>query len=159
MIEVFQKGHPIYSINTKKVDEIDNYIVKIIIEMEKLFTEIPKAAGLAANQIGYSVRIIAVNYDGERQYYINPKIIKQEGTQITNEVCGSIKGIECEVERPETIIIAYKNLKYENQYLKIGGVYAWVVCHEIDHLDGIWITDKAVKIKECKDYDKFFEVK
>jgi peptide deformylase len=111
------------------------------------------AEGLAAVQIGAALRIIIVNVnEGEpRQYVclINPKISKLSGILISkNEGCLSIPGKSLAVPRALTCEVdyhAYPNGKFNNQ--KLQGRLARIVQHEIDHLDGILMTDRAVTLQ------------
>ena len=111
------------------------------------------AEGLAAVQIGAPLRIIIVNVnEGEPRHYvclINPKLSKLSGILINkNEGCLSIPGQTLSVPRALTCEVdyhAYPNGKFNNQ--KLQGRLARIVQHEIDHLDGILITDRAVTIQ------------
>lgn len=111
------------------------------------------AEGLAAVQIGAALRIIivAVNESKPRQYVclINPVISKSSGILMTNdEGCLSIPGQRLKVPRALTCEVsynAYPNGNYNNQ--KLNGRLARIIQHEIDHLNGILITDKSVTLQ------------
>ena len=111
------------------------------------------AEGLAAVQIGAALRLIVMNVNESepRQYVclINPKISKLSGLLVNkNEGCLSIPGQSLTVPRALTCEVdyhAYPNGKFNNQ--KLQGRLARIVQHEIDHLDGILITDRAVTIQ------------
>lgn len=95
--------------------------------------------GLAANQIGYNVRICIVSKgDGNWKVLINPVIIsKSKSKHKSTEGCLSVEGTRT-VDRYNAIAIAYKDqktLKIRNErYIKGTAV---IVQHEIDHLNGV----------------------
>lgn len=142
--EILQKGHPIYNKPTE-ITALNIETFKIMDKMNDIIKQIPKIAGLAANQIGFCKRIIAINYQ-EKIFMINPEIIQEEGLQISKEGCGSIDGIWCEVERPQKIKAKYIDINNNIIEREFIDIQAWLVCHEIDHLDSIWMTDKAIRI-------------
>lgn len=102
----------------------------------------PERAGLAANQLGFKQRIIVMNVPtGLPVCIVNPAISKQRGTQLHMEQCLSLPGKNVMVKRLYQV-----KVKGLNRYLKpvkyqFGGLFARIVSHEIDHLDGKLITD------------------
>ena len=75
--------------------------------------------------------------------YFNPKSTAMKGLQYYYEGCMSIKGVLGKVARPYYIEFDYQDIN-GNHYHKISKDFeAIVICHEIDHLDGILFTDKA----------------
>lgn len=111
------------------------------------------SAGLAAPQIGQPVRVLAAalmrSYEDEVYRVvamINPEIIEASPeTEFFHEGCLSIPGVFGDVERPVAITVRYVDTRGKTQVLRLAGLPADVVQHEIDHLDGVLFTDKAVK--------------
>ena len=103
--------------------------------------------GLAAVQVGVLKRVVIIEACGQHFELINPKILHQEGSQVGVEGCLSVKNITGEVERPEKITVNAQNRYGDNMVLTIEGLLAVVICHEIDHLDGILFIDKMSKNK------------
>lgn len=103
-----------------------------------------KPLGLAANQIGIRHRIIIVNQGGPWIAMINPVIVRAEGEQSLREGCLSIGfGHQFLLRtRPAFIQVEYQDEKGEPCRRKAKGLNAAVICHEVDHLDGILMTDK-----------------
>jgi peptide deformylase len=139
----------------KKNDRIYNLkkTKKIIKEMEEVLISDNNAIGLAAPQIGIHKRIISFkeyNYNDDTEEYtlkniihlINPVIIKEYGKTNGYEGCLSVPNINAFIERAERIVV-----KDENGMYNFKSMPAIVVQHEIDHLDGILIIDKATKIE------------
>ena len=108
--------------------------------------------GLAAPQIGVSLRVVIVDGDVVSDTYtylkdfrrtlINPEIIDQSQEQVTySEGCLSIPGIYCDVVRPKTITVRYYNEQFDN-------FAARMIQHELSHLDGDLFTDHAAPIRK-----------
>ena len=102
--------------------------------------------GLACNQLGLPGRIIIVKIKNKWVRFINPVICyKSEDTIITEESCLSVPNKTIKVERSKEITIYFEkgnhdgNHGWESHY---KGMDAIVIQHEIDHLNGIIITDK-----------------
>lgn len=108
--------------------------------------------GLAAPQIWHNIRLIAVSLLKDRDdenfktiMMFNPEIIKaSEETEIDQEWCLSVPGEKGKVERYSSIKLSYQNEKWDEKTLVLNHLTARIVQHEIDHLDGILFTDKAL---------------
>ncbi len=104
--------------------------------------------GLAAPQVGRSIRLIVVDVAGEdeepKPYVLfNPQIFSTEGETEAEEGCLSVPGIWANVTRPEKISVKALDLKGQAIELKnIDGMLARCIQHEIDHLDGVLFVDK-----------------
>ena len=107
------------------------------------------AVGIASNQLGYEVSAFAIRRsDGCINVFVNPeKIIESGNKSVEMESCLSLKK-SYKIERSEKV--EFKILEYSpNGYpqfrkYKFTGYEARVVQHELDHLDGILISDKGV---------------
>jgi peptide deformylase len=108
--------------------------------------------GLAAPQIGESVRLFVIDADVMTEdtdepdlgpvVFINPEIVDRSETNITmEEGCLSIPGVRESVNRPETITIEYLDRNFSTSTLKATGWISRVIQHELDHLDGILFID------------------
>ncbi len=123
--------------------------------------------GLAAPQIGISERFFVLDVDYNREkiidesgketyalsdfnpmVFINPKIIKHEGTTTYQEGCLSVPGIYEDVERHESIEVEFQDIKGNHMILEADGLLAICIQHEIDHLDGIVFIDHLGPIKK-----------
>lgn len=102
--------------------------------------------GLAAPQVGKSLKLCLVNDEGEILVLINPKITAFSKKKIIiNEGCLSFPGKFCRIERPEKIKVRYLDAKGQKNKLKALGITARAIQHEIDHLNGILLIDKNKK--------------
>ena len=125
-----------------------------------------KGVGLAAPQIGLSVRIFVIDTkpfasDDEldpaeaktleffKKVFINPQIIKEEGDSWSfNEGCLSIPDVREDVNRKEKITIQYRDEKFKLHTEILDGLAARVVQHEYDHIEGILFTDHLSSLKK-----------
>ncbi len=117
----------------------------------------PGAAGLAAPQIGSLKRVCIVRRFLETRensgdeapsvdyVLINPKITDfSEDTDVRYEGCLSVPNTFAAIERAKKIKVKALNENGEEIRLKANGFFARIIQHEVDHLNGILITDKAV---------------
>ena len=110
-------------------------IAKDLIETAKHLDAGPKlsCAGLAANQLGYNLRVIVVLVNKKYKAFINPEIVFKSGSKQSEEDCFSFPGKTTTVERATTIIVKASNLPGAR---KFKGMEAICFQHEIGHLNG-----------------------
>ena len=111
-----------------------------------------KGIGLAAPQIGQNTRLAIIHKDADptlkdHLVIINPKIFSK-GTEMDTEEegCLSIPGALGLVPRYRKIKVRYTDASGQEQKLKAVGLFARVLQHEIDHLDGILFIERASKM-------------
>ena len=149
------------------VDIDENYPdLKELIESMKETMESAQGIGLAAPQIGKSIRLFIVDTspfseddelsEEERdilknfnKIFINPKILSEEGNDWAfNEGCLSIPNINEDVLRKDTLTIEYLDENFKKKVETINGLVARVVQHEYDHIEGVLFTDKLSSLKK-----------
>lgn len=128
---------------TRRGGKIDETILKLAQDMIETM-EKNDGIGLAANQIGRSIRMFVLPKElFKKQIFINPEIIKtSKGTETIEEGCLSVPGVVLPIKRVKSIKIKALDENNKQFKLKAKGIPARVLQHEIDHLDGILITDK-----------------
>jgi len=99
--------------------------------------------GLAANQVGFAIRVVVVANGGAPLVMVNPEIVRADGEQESNEGCLSVahgftRGV---VRRALRVRVAYTDILGAPRKIKLHGLWAAVAQHEIDHLNGILFTD------------------
>ncbi len=98
-----------------------------------------ECVGIAANMIGVSKRIIAVECEDESLLLMyNPEIIKKSGLYETEEGCLSLEGVR-KTKRYKSIKLQYLNDKFQQRIKTFTGFTAQVIQHEIDHCNGVLI--------------------
>jgi peptide deformylase len=107
--------------------------------------------GLAAPQVGIGKRIIVVHVGEEDGLHavVNPVLSEFEGLVTAAEGCLSIPGIIGDVERAQTCTVKGLDRHGHSIELRVEGLVARCFQHEVDHLDGILILDKATNIREA----------
>ena len=108
--------------------------------------------GLAAPQVGENVRLIVVDVSVGKDpkqvhFLVNPEIESAEGERVVEEGCLSLPGVTENIRRRETVRVRALNLEGEEVILDAREVLAFVLQHEIDHLDGKLILDRLNKTK------------
>ena len=117
-------------------------IQKLIKEMRQVMKE-NNGIGLAAPQIGKSLRLCLIEIEKKLFILINPKITSHSReTEIAEEGCLSFPGKFLQIERAVSIQVRYLNEKGEKQKLKASGLLSRALQHEIDHLDGILFINR-----------------
>ena len=101
-----------------------------------------QGVGLAAPQVGKSLRIAVVDVTGGKNpeakiVLVNPEIIHAEGEKREEEGCLSIPGFRGYVVRPQFVTVKAQNAKGETFEIRGEDLLARAFCHEIDHLNGI----------------------
>lgn len=154
----------------KKTNEIKNFDTKLKQLTDFMISVMRKAdgMGLAAPQIGKSLRIAVIEYkpkEDEKENLIpvpltilvNPKIIKYSTTKKTSEEgCLSLPDINLDIARAEKVTVIHRDIEGARHRMNAEGLTARMVQHEVDHLDGILITDRVDKTlhKKYVVYDK-----
>lgn len=145
-------GDPILRKTSKEIKEVTE---KIRLLAEDMFETMDheKGVGLAAPQIGILKRIVVIDSgeENERFALINPVIQESEGSQIATEGCLSIPNFTGYVDRPEKLRVSYLNLQGDEKEIKAEGFLARIICHELDHLDGVLFKDKVELVPEEDD--------
>ena len=115
--------------------------------------------GLAAPQIGKSIRLFLIDADelkddypelaGFKKTFINAHIINKNEEQVTySEGCLSLPGIREDVKRPSTITIRYMNEKFETVEETYDGFTARIIQHEYDHIEGKLFVDHLSPLRK-----------
>lgn len=111
--------------------------------------------GLAAPQVGIGLRVAVIEYpedeedpENTRRVYeiINPEIIKKRGAEVGQEGCLSIPGLAADVERATHVVIKAQDRHGKEIRIKAYDWLARIFQHEIDHLLGVLMTDRAQKV-------------
>jgi peptide deformylase len=147
----------------RAITTIDKNLQTLIDDMIETMREAP-GVGLAAPQIGLSERIIVIEYfereeDEEKEdapkrvwALLNPEIVKTSSeTLIGVEGCLSIPGLVGEVERYASVQVRGLNRHGKLVKIKAEGWLARIFQHEIDHLNGVLFTDRAIRVWKPQD--------
>ncbi|WP_434284115.1 peptide deformylase [Clostridium botulinum] len=126
---------------SKVVEIVDDKIRQILNDMADTMYNTENGGGLAAPQVGILKRLVVIDMGQGLIKLVNPKIIKQEGTQEVIEGCLSIPNKFGKLIRPTKVTVQALNENGEEIILTGTGDLAKCFCHEIDHLEDILFTD------------------
>jgi len=131
----------------KKNEEIEDPksagVKTLILDMLETMEENGNALGLAAPQVGSSVRLCIIKIEGKTHILINPKITsKSWKKEISEEGCLSFPGKFIPVKRHKKVTVKTLDNHGEKLTIKADGLFARALQHEIDHLDGVLFIDR-----------------
>jgi peptide deformylase len=122
-----------------KAQGISKLIDNMVFTMRK-----SNGIGLAATQVGVDARVIVVETKNGPLGFINPEIVEHSPELETGEEgCLSVPGQYGFVKRYRSIRLRYLNVRGEESKQEASGLFARVLQHEIDHLNGIVFIDKV----------------
>lgn len=136
---------PVLRVKCREVTEFDAGLRKLAVDMVETMHAAP-GVGLAAPQIGVDLRIavvdLSVGEDPKQVYVIvNPEVVHREGSEVAEEGCLSLPGINDKVDRPLRIRVKAVDLDNKPVEIEAEDWLARAFCHEIDHLNGVLFTD------------------
>jgi peptide deformylase len=142
ILNIVHYPNPVLAKKSKAVRTVDAEIKKLVKDMLETMYKAP-GVGLAAPQVGRSIRLIVLDIGEGPIALINPKILSKHGKQTRIEGCLSLPGIEATVERASNATVTGLNEKGKQVTYEAEGLLATVFQHEIDHLDGIVCIDRV----------------
>ncbi|MBW7881545.1 MAG: peptide deformylase [Caldilineaceae bacterium] len=137
-----------------RVREFGPELHKLLDDMLETMREAP-GVGLAAPQVGVSQRIAVIEYPEDEEdpespkvlyEIINPEIIKKKGSEVGQEGCLSIPGLAADVERATFVVVKAQDRHGKEVRIKAYDWLARIFQHEIDHVHGVLMTDRAEQI-------------
>jgi peptide deformylase len=136
---------PVLREQSRPVRRVSPGVQALIDRMLKVMRD-SEGLGFAAPQVGKLERVIIVaSVDHKAIPLVNPEIVSRSDETITGqEGCLSLPGLYGDVERHETVEVRGLDRKGRAVRLTLSGMAARVAQHEIDHLDGVLFTDRAV---------------
>ncbi len=147
---ILKDDHPVLRTRAQEVKNINSAVCRLIDDMIETMKD-SDGVGLAANQVGVSKRILIASdcqENGKVYELINPRCEDMEGEEVGVEGCLSVPGQYGQVSRYQKIIVSALNRKGEKVRLRLEGLPARILLHEMDHLDGILFTDKAIRMMD-----------
>ena len=139
------EGDEILKKKSKEVEVIDDKIKELIKDMIDTMHKYD-GVGLAAVQVGILKQIIVIDLYDEKPILklINPKIIKTKGKQEVEEGCLSFPNKYVKVIRPDEVTVEALDENGKNIKVTGTGLLAQAISHEMDHLNGIVLTDVMI---------------
>ena len=126
-----------------RVPRVDDSVRRLIDDMVDTMRAAP-GIGLAAPQVGVLLRVIVCEVEDNLHVLVNPEVVRAEGEQVGSEGCLSIPGFVGEVRRFDRIVVKGKNRSGKDVRIKAEGLLSRCLQHEIDHIDGVLFSDRAI---------------
>jgi len=130
------------------VEKIDDNIHRLVEKMTDIMLE-HKGVGLAGPQVGVPLQVFIISLDGTRENvraYINPKVTATTAERQENEEgCLSVPGIYAKIRRYTRCTVTATNLDGNKFTEQADGLYARVLQHEYDHIEGMTIVNRMVQ--------------
>ncbi|MFD3390748.1 peptide deformylase [Alteromonas macleodii] len=133
----------------KPVEEVNDEIKQLVSDMFVTMKD-ENGIGLAATQVNRHVQVVVMDVSedqNEPRVFINPEIIRKDGSTISEEGCLSVPGNYAKVERAESITVKALDQNGESFELDAEGLLAICIQHELDHLKGKLFIDYLSPLK------------
>ncbi len=157
-------GHPVLRRPADPVTRVDGAVRDLGRDLLVIMAE-RNGVGLAAQQIGLTIRICAVGFDPRHDVagpggprlnpevilplvLVNPEITARAGGQTEDEGCLSVPEIWAPVHRAWEVTVRYLDLQGEPRMLSARGLLARAIQHELDHLNGMLFVDRVSAVKK-----------
>ncbi len=145
ILKIITQENPRLRMRAARVPSVDDSIRRLMDDMVETMVAAP-GVGLAAVQVDVLLRVIVLKVDNQVYQLANPELVRAEGEQVGYEGCLSIPGMIGEVARAERVVARAINRHGKPVRIKGSGLLARAIQHEIDHLDGILLTDRLTSI-------------
>jgi peptide deformylase len=140
-----QFGDPVLKSRARPVERFDDELRLEVEQMGRLMDD-ALGIGLAATQLGKLHRVLVYRVEPESPAIavVNP-VVEWSGQELetAEEGCLSLQGVLVDVERPVRVRVGAQDDHGEPMTIEASGLEARVLQHEIDHLDGVLILDRA----------------
>ena len=150
-------GDPVLRTVADPVTDFGPELARLVADMTETMEDV-EGAGLAAPQIGVSLRVFTYRIGGVEGHIVNPVLENSEDFQPDEvEGCLSIPGVYAQVKRPAALTVQAFNERGRPFTLDADGLLARVILHELDHLNGVLFTDRlseSMKAKVLAQYEK-----
>ena len=146
---ILRYPHPLLKQRCREVDGGDD-LERVAADLVDTMREQPRCVGLAAPQIGETLRLVAIDVTGHPRaeschgllVLANPVIVRAEGDELGREGCLSIPDLTANVRRATVVAVEAIAPTGEQVALEANAFEARVLQHELDHLDGILFLDR-----------------
>ena len=138
------------------VAAIDAATDAVLQDLVDTMVESGHSVGVAAPQIGVSLRIVVVDVSNSKLgrdhnhgllEMINPEILESTGSRVMREGCMSVPDYTGNVTRAERIVVEFTGRNGRLRVIECQGFEAVAIQHEIDHLDGLLFLDRVSSLK------------
>jgi peptide deformylase len=148
-LEILEFPDPRLRTVAQPVVDFDEALRQLVADMAGvMYAE--NGIGLAATQVNVHLRVLVLDVSTDRddlRVYINPEILREEGTTTSEEGCLSVPGVYAEVQRAERIQVRARRADGTAFEETLEGLHAICLQHEMDHLAGKVFVDYLSPLK------------
>jgi peptide deformylase len=142
---------PVLARKARPVEALTPEIRALINDMIETMYE-GDGVGLAAPQVGRSIRLVVLDQTGPKRreeliVLANPEIVACDGEMDSEESCLSVPGFKVPLRRKQTVRVRGQDREGRPIELAASDYLAVIIQHELDHLDGVLILDRAGRLK------------
>lgn len=140
------------------VEAFDEELSKLAEDMfETMYAA--EGVGLAAPQVGLSLRLFVMDCEGIKLVAANPEIVAEEGEQGGEEGCLSVGRIHSPLKRASRVVLRAQDVRGEFYEREAQGLAARCFRHETDHCDGFLFLDRLTPLKRDMVKKRFMKMK
>ncbi|MFC1992122.1 peptide deformylase [Chloroflexota bacterium] len=139
---------PVLRQRAKRIRSVDGSIHRLISDMVETMHAAP-GVGLAAPQVGFSLRVIVIGLpEQEEIVLINPEIVRRRGERVVDEGCLSVPGYVGQFKRSESVTVKGRDPSGKEIRIKADELLAQALEHEIDHINGVLYLDRLASMDD-----------
>lgn len=149
---VLARPHPVLARRAREIDPRAPGVLELAEALITTMRASPACVGLAAPQIGESVRMFCLDVTGHRKarscaglvVMVNPRIVARSSPVVMREGCMSVPDLTGDVARPANVVVeGFEPGSTRLIYIEANAMEARCFQHEIDHLDGFMFVDRV----------------
>ncbi len=161
IVTIWEEDSEILREPAKRVRTFDRRLHQLLDNMVETMRE-GQGVGLAAPQIGLNQRIFVIEFPEDpelpeetmqRFELINAEIVKAKGSEIGQEGCLSLPGLAADVERATYVLVKAQDRNGKSRRIKAYDWLARIFQHEIDHLNGVLMVDRAEQVYKVEEQE------
>jgi peptide deformylase len=149
---VLRLPDPVLKQPAAEMEHIDDTARALAVDLLDTMRASPACVGLAAPQIGVSLRAVAVDVTGHNKarschgevVLFNPEVLLAHGPITGREGCMSVPDLTGDVARATTLVVRGLTPEGVERVLQVDAFEARAFQHELDHLDGLLFLDRVV---------------
>jgi peptide deformylase len=160
LLQLVHYPHPALKKVAKDVQHFDEWLLGVVERMKDIMVQ-EKGVGLAAPQVGLSLRLFVASPSGKREEaraYVNPVLTDEHGSEDGEEGCLSLPDIRIKVPRFKMVRIEALDERGQPFAENLADFHARITQHENDHLDGILLLDRMSPMAKLANRKKIKEL-
>src|SRR5918998_4107739 len=140
-------GDPRLRLKGEPVESFGKYLHELLDDLAETMRAAP-GVGLAAPQIGVTLQACVIEIQGQLHELVNPRIVRDSGSERDLEGCLSIPGYVAYITRREKVWVVAQNRHGRKVKVAGAGLLGRALQHELDHLDGKLYIDYLESMEE-----------